>query len=250
VETLSTQALPGPPFIRRQSCESWWGKDIDIVQVACLYDPAAYDDTLYDKVAVVLPADIEKAVPKRRAEFLAGRYCAQHTLTLLHHAPVHIGVGERRNPLWPKGIRGSISHSTGMAVAVATQDARISGVGVDIEESMERHVIEQVAGEVLTADDAALIAQCAILPEQSFTLIFSAKESFFKAAFPLVGRYFDFDTVSVVDLDEVHETFQLRLNRPLHPLLPEGVIVEGRFCLLPYEKPRKSIVATLVVLEA
>ena len=55
---------------------------------------------------------VAKAVPKRVAQFTAGRVCARRALAQLGNTePVPILMGEDRAPQWPAGYVGSISHT-------------------------------------------------------------------------------------------------------------------------------------------
>ena len=67
----------------------------------------------------------------RRREFLAGRLAAQAALARLGERGL---VGRRGHaPVWPQGFCGSISHSGGIAVAVAASTRQWQALGVDLE---------------------------------------------------------------------------------------------------------------------
>lgn len=234
-------------FIVESIGDDWWDLPA-LEQAACLYDLALYSDVLFAHMAIAFPANLQRAVPKRRAEFLAGRFCARRAQALLGVHGMNIGVGRQREPLWPDSVKGSISHSRQMAVSVASRDADILGVGVDMEEWLDRDSATQVQGNILTSGEQRLLSCPEMSAEQVVTLIFSAKESFYKAAFPLVDRFFDFDAVSLVELDISGRAFRFRLNQTLHPLLQEGDEWEGKFHVPDYEKLLRPTVATLVVL--
>lgn len=72
--------------------------------------------------------------------------------------------------------------------------------------------------------DAGLAALAAWL-----TLVFSAKESLFKALFPGIGRYFDFLDVGVASVSVPRGALALSLRRPLVDDWPAGRIVEVAF---------------------
>lgn len=61
------------------------------------------------------------------------------------------------------------------------------------------------------------------------TLVFSAKESLFKALFPGIGRYFDFLDVGVASVSVPRGALALSLRRPLVDDWPAGRIVEVAF---------------------
>ena len=64
------------------------------------------------------PPAVERSVPRRRAEYLAGRRAAQAALLEHGVAACDIGTGGDRAPAWPEGYTGSITHSVRMAAAV------------------------------------------------------------------------------------------------------------------------------------
>ena len=64
-------------------------------------------------------AQLAKSGKKRQTEHLAGRIAAVHALREFGEKGVP-GIGERRQPLWPAGLYGSISHSGNTAVAIAS----------------------------------------------------------------------------------------------------------------------------------
>jgi 4'-phosphopantetheinyl transferase EntD len=123
---------------------------------------------------------VARAAPKRRRDFVLGRACARAALAGLGHGGAVIGQGEGGAPLWPAGIVGSITHTSGYAAALAAEARLFSGIGVDAE---------RVGG--VTQDlwprlfDAAERDHLMGLGEESravmATLFFSAKETAYKA---------------------------------------------------------------------
>jgi 4'-phosphopantetheinyl transferase EntD len=151
-------------------------------------DPAA----LYPEEARYL----QKAVRKRVEEFAAGRLCAR---LLLREFGIHdfpIEVGAHRQPLWPEALVGSITHTTGFCAAVAAPKNCLRSVGIDTE----------IAGSVKTelwrgictpAETAWLHALPNSEQLAAATLMFSAKEAFYKSQFPLTQERLGFHDVSV-----------------------------------------------------
>jgi 4'-phosphopantetheinyl transferase EntD len=70
---------------------------------------------------------------KRRRDFTLGRSCARAALSKLGHDSVAIGRDKNGAPLWPEGVVGSITHTTGYAAALVARLGQFSGVGVDME---------------------------------------------------------------------------------------------------------------------
>ena len=67
---------------------------------------------------------------QRQIGFSAGRYCAQKAQIALGLTPQAIGRNQRA-PVWPKSLRGSITHSDQYAAAVVS--TYLNGVGIDLE---------------------------------------------------------------------------------------------------------------------
>lgn len=142
------------------------------------------------------PGESIEAVPRRQAEFAAGRTAARAALYGLGLPPVAIPMQPDRAPLWPMGIVGSISHSGGLAMAAVAHDRDLISLGIDIEgdgavESALWPTIcrpEELSRLHAMAEQDALIAA---------TALFCAKEACYKAQYPLTGKLFNFDRLSV-----------------------------------------------------
>lgn len=80
----------------------------------------------------------ENLVPKRRLEYLAGRLAARAALQSVGAADPIIGNHDGA-PVWPSGYCGSISHSAGLAVAVAACSRDWRSLGIDIEAHFPAH---------------------------------------------------------------------------------------------------------------
>jgi 4'-phosphopantetheinyl transferase EntD len=130
---------------------------------------------------------VAKAIERRVAEFSTGRWCAREAMRRLGWAPCPIPVGPSRAPVWPMGITGSISHTPGFTCALVS--AGTGCVGIDVERS-DRSLPEAAWRLILSSPERMRLGT-----GLERLLAFSAKESFFKAAFARVGGYFDFDAV-------------------------------------------------------
>jgi 4'-phosphopantetheinyl transferase EntD len=90
---------------------------------------------------------IADAVPSRQREFIAGRACARRALTRLGRPPMVIPVGPHREPMWPPGVVGSITHCADYcAVAEQTRFAAL-GVDAEIDEPLPDGVLPLIAAE-------------------------------------------------------------------------------------------------------
>ncbi|MES2316836.1 MAG: 4'-phosphopantetheinyl transferase superfamily protein [Pseudomonadota bacterium] len=199
-----------------------------------MVDVAMFSPALYTLAGISLPAHIAQSVPKRQAEFLAGRLCARAALSTLGQGALTVGIGTHREPLWPPGVVGSISHNGSFAAAIACPAASLAGIGIDIESVIGEDTRGAMAELVVShAELAYLDAACTGLSlDCLLTLVFSAKESFFKAAFAQVRSYFDFDAVCVIAIDTVARTISLQLVQGLAPGLAAGAVHQASYDLL------------------
>lgn len=157
---------------------------------------------------------VRKAVAKRRAEFAAGRRAARRALEMPH---AEIPVGPDRSPVWPDGVVGSISHDTGLAAAAVARIGTIRAIGLDLTEAAP--LPGRTSEAILTEAERQLQGLDA-------RLVFSAKESLFKALYPEVGGFFGFDA-AVVSPILSEGCFEIRLTRDLGGS-PSGTVYTGR----------------------
>lgn len=162
-------------------------------QVSCLYDATLYRDDTAERVGIVLPPALNRAVPQRQAEFVAGRYCAGIALAHLHAGTAEIGIGANRQPLWPRGIVGSITHTRGYASAALARTDTVRALGIDTEQQIQPGTAAHVSQQILAPNEASGARHGTFAStEQFLTLVFSAKESLFKCLFPLTYNSFGF----------------------------------------------------------
>ena len=221
-------------FIPQEGFNHWFTSDIPIYD--CRFDPQSYRDALFDTLGVQFPDSLSNAVVKRRAEFLAGRYCAIKSLQENGINGAQIATGQDRNPIWPQNVSGSISHSHNHAVAVTIVSPKKVGVGIDIEGIVTADTFESINQQIIDPTELEFIERQGGDTLQLFTLLFSLKESFFKAAYPVVKKYFDFDAVSIKELNHADSRLSFKLNYTLHNKLKKDQVFEGAFRTLPDNK--------------
>ena len=105
---------------------------------------------------------------------------------------------------------GAISHTTGLATAIVSSDPKVLGLGIDVEITVDPETMDKIGKHILPLEHFALLNQEGLQPNEVFTLIFSVKESFYKAAYPRVQRYFDFGAVNVVSFDQENQRISFR----------------------------------------
>lgn len=165
-------------------------------------------------------AALGRAVDKRRREFTTARICARTALASLGLPPAPIVPGLRGAPQWPTGIVGSMTHCTGYrASAVARVEVMLT-IGVDAEP--DDTLPEGVMYEITVADErAGLRALASAAPRPCWDrLLFSAKESVYKAWFPLTHRWLGFDEAAIT-INPSDGTFTAQL-------LVQGPVLDGR----------------------
>jgi enterobactin synthetase component D / holo-[acyl-carrier protein] synthase len=168
---------------------------------------------------------VARAVAKRAHEFAAGRHCAHLALERLGVPPAPLRAAPDRRPLWPAGVVGSITHTRGFCAAAAARTERLIALGIDTE--LADAVGAELRPNICTpAELAWLDALPSAQQGSAATLIFCAKEAFYKCQYPDT-----FEWVSFKDV-EVHPRgwgmsagrFTLAARRPLkffatHPAL-------------------------------
>jgi 4'-phosphopantetheinyl transferase EntD len=133
---------------------------------------------------------------KRINDFSTGRFCARtalRNLNLQHH---EILIGPKKEPLWPAGIVGSISHSDGMAGAIIACSSNCKSLGLDIE-NLGR-VNPEMWYLLFTEKEQNFLNSLSPLEKDYYsTAFFSMKESFYKFQFPLTHTFLNFTDVEV-----------------------------------------------------
>ncbi|MDH0615173.1 MULTISPECIES: 4'-phosphopantetheinyl transferase superfamily protein [unclassified Agrobacterium] len=174
-----------------------------------------------------LPPQLLHATPRRKAEFIAGRRCAAEAIRHLTGRTVFPGMGDDRAPAWPEGVIGAISHSHERAIALAGSSERFCGIGIDIERFLTEEEADDIAPQALTANERHNLGN-AIDPFM-IGLIFSAKESLFKALYPTVKRPFFFEAAELSGFDG-SGCATLRLTADLSEKWRGGTEIPFRFC--------------------
>ncbi len=162
-------------------------------------------------------AAVARAVPKRQAEFAAGRAAARAALAGLGLPPVSLPRLPDRLPLWPPGIRGSIAHCDWVALAAVTRSPILPGIDVEPDAPLPEDLVPVVS----TPAERASAGH-----PNAARLVFSAKEAIFKAQFPRFRAWLDFADLAV-RLDP-GGTFSARLQRA-SGALPQGHAFAGRW---------------------
>ena len=134
---------------------------------------------------------------KRRDAFTSGRWLTQQLQHRVTGSAAAVGCGADRAPVWPAGCLGSITHTHDLVAAAVIRDSEARGVGIDLEQ--RGRVREHLFPRVLTpAERDRMSALAEDARRDLATLVFSAKESVYKALNPLLKRYIGFQEVEVM----------------------------------------------------
>lgn len=179
---------------------------------------------------------VAEAVPRRRAEFATARSCARTALARIGHPSVPILPGPGREPLWPPGVVGSMTHCEGLCAAAVARQVHVVSIGIDAEPN--RSLPADVLPQVSLGEERSMLRRLGRWEQTERLgrvawdrLLFSAKESIFKAWSPLMSSWLDF-TDCEVRLDPERSTFDGALLVP-GPLLGDERIslMKGRWTI-------------------
>jgi 4'-phosphopantetheinyl transferase EntD len=200
------------------------------------FDAEVFHASAFQVAGLACPPDVARSVKKRQAEFFFGRLAAQRALHAIGVPPQDVPIGHQREPVWPPGLIGSVSHCAGLAAAVVLHRQWRCGVGIDMESVVDDPLRDTLRATVL---DSAEWGRLETLATDSMplnvlvTIAFSAKESLYKAAFGAVGRFFGFEAARIQAVDLRGQRVALEIQEDLCPSLPRGRVCELHYRVLP-----------------
>lgn len=158
-------------------------------------------------------AALGQAVEKRRREFVTARACARDALARLGIAEGPIPTGSRGEPVWPPGVVGSITHCTGYRACALGRAEDLLTIGIDAE--VNEPLPAGLVADIALSEEREWIAR--LRGEEPGVcwdrLLFTIKESIYKAWFPLTRSWLGFEDASVA-IDRDHGTFAAHLLVP------------------------------------
>lgn len=190
------------------------------------FDVRTYDPALYDRLDVMRHDRFDQAVPKRQADFLAGRLVARAALAQFGVGPADIAIGPNRAPVWPNGFNGSITHTNDSGAAIVTQSDMICGI--DREAIARGSALEALLSRCLSSSERLWMETQTRHPfDVMATLAFGAKECIYKALAPTVQRFFGFECAEILGWSD-DGRLALRLTEALHSTFPAGTVFDVR----------------------
>jgi 4'-phosphopantetheinyl transferase EntD len=204
----------------------------------------ARDDDARPELFAGEQAIVRRAVDKRRNEFATARGCARRALAQLGFAPVAIGSGERGEPLWPAGVVGSITHCEAYRACAVARVGEVATIGIDAEPNAA--LPDGVLGDIARPEELPELERLQVdRPDIHWgRVLFSAKESIYKAWYPVTRRWLGFED-AIVTLDRRERTFTARLLVEA-PTLGQGSLADlsGRWLV------REGLILTAIVVAA
>ncbi len=139
---------------------------------------------------------VAKAVPKRVGEFAAGRLCARRALATFGITGFALKMAPDRSPVWPASMVGSITHTRGFGAAVVGERRLFRSLGLDVEAAggVKRELWRHIC---VPAEVAWLESLSDADRDCAATLVFCAKEAFYKCQYPVTGERMGFADLCV-----------------------------------------------------
>jgi 4'-phosphopantetheinyl transferase EntD len=130
--------------------------------------------------------------PRRLDDLRRGRAAARRALRMLGSSETTVLRERNGAPAFPKGFIGSISHTTGRALAAAAKAEHVGGLGVDVE--IITAGVQQDLADLIPLAERQAFAACFGLSEDAAAIArFSLSESLYKAVSACLRRWIDFD---------------------------------------------------------
>lgn len=189
--------------------------------------PAMYDAPLYPDED---PA-VAKAVLSRRREFAAGRAAVREALRRCGEQQASLPAQPDRQPRWPAGYTGSISHCDGFCAAAVTRRSIILSVGLDVEPAV--NLPRELQPLIFSQEERIRLEATGRQISPPWCRIgFCAKEAFYKGYYAIEEKYLDFldvDLVLGVDPDGQSGDFYVTIRSSSRFIGDRSSPVRGRW---------------------
>jgi 4'-phosphopantetheinyl transferase EntD len=133
-----------------------------------------------------------------------------------------------REPVWPEGLAGSITHHGGYCGAVAVQRSACASIGIDLGDAgaLPAELAERICSSAEAAALRRAVADC-----DPLALAFCVKEAAYKCVFPLLRTVFDFLDIEVAAGSRAHTVEVHFLDERLRA--QNAGLLEGRYSATP-----------------
>lgn len=139
-------------------------------------------------------------------------------MNALGHPKFDLLPAKNKSPRWPIGVQGSISHHHNLAVCIGWQSPATEqgDLGIDIESITDPPLALKLWRSIVSPAEKKFLETLSLPFFTSLTLVFSAKESLYKALFPMVKHYFDFLDARVVGFTNTFLALELLVTLSTH----------------------------------
>lgn len=167
---------------------------------------------------------MRSAGDSRKREFQAGRDCARAALEQTGFPGGPVLADQDGVPVWPEGASAALSHSRGYCAAIAARSSGYRMLGLDLEKT--NRLTRSAVDRVVHPSEQSFVQS----HQKKASLIFCAKEAFFKAQFPIWQTHANFyDLELAVDEDAGEMTIENMDKRFPEELRSLGEKIEFRF---------------------
>jgi 4'-phosphopantetheinyl transferase EntD len=215
-------ALPSSTFI---TAAALWQNPVAIAW--CRFSPQQWHHDLHHQWQLPLPQALQSAVIKRKAEYLASRWLAQQMLSTFEMPDFVLRNASDRSPIWPAGVQASLSHSQQVAVIAATQHPLC--IGVDVEQVMAEQTAQETVELLMNSTERKLLATRSLSFALAATLLFSLKESLYKALWPQLHQPMDFLQAELIELNVPQGKAALRLTQDFSASFNTHTVLQAEF---------------------
>ena len=222
-------ATPPPSFLH--AYQQTGAASEGLIRLSAEFDSAAFSPSLFEQCSLYCPDNIADSITKRQAEFFAGRWLASQALVQFGHQNFTVLADEKRCPLWPAGTVGSITHSDNQVRCAIGRASLYQTLGIDIQPSLSEAAAQKLQRRILSPSEVQLLASSALPFAVGVALSFSAKESIYKALYPIVKRYFGFACARLVATEACAQTLRFTIDDELSclPGCPREVSVRYEY---------------------
>jgi 4'-phosphopantetheinyl transferase EntD len=169
----------------------------------------------------------EPAVLRRRQELAVGRHLARTVLSELGGPWGPLLRRKDRTVVWPPGYSATISHTKDVVAAAAALSEAVPCLGLDVEAStVSLNLVDKL---LRPEEQTQLFGLTEAQVRRRATIVFSAKEAFYKAQYPSTQTFLGFMDVRLdMDLKAQRATaVVVREDSPLQGLQLSGFWVES-----------------------
>ena len=164
----------------------------------------------------------------RKVQFLMGREVAHSALSKFGFVDFPILHDEKRVPIWPNNIVGSITHTNQFAASMIGWEKDWLGIGIDAE-SIHRKIELKLQASICGVEEREWMSSFSEEEQKKYLrIIFSIKESIYKSIYP-IGRVFFYFHDAQVFLTPQNQSFHFILLKDCGNIFSTGFQGTGKY---------------------